>query len=1211
MKKPDKNSSAPIQSTGSSFAPIQNGDSFSNQAEQAESITQARVMAVFQELGYEDLGNWQDRPGNSNIEETYLRAFLTRQEIPEHWQDKAIRELRQAADLPQSLYDRNQAVYEKLRYGAKVQPDASEKNKTVGLIDWQHPEQNHFAVAQEVSVRCFRDKRRTKRPDIVLYVNGIALAILELKKSDVGLSKAIRQHLYNQQDEFIGHFFSTMQLVMVGNDSQGIRYGTIETNEQFFSAWKEPDNGISPISGNLLDRHLRQLCSKARFLELIHDFIVFDVGIKKLCRHNQYFGVKAAQDFVRRREGGIIWHTQGSGKSLTMLWLAKWLLENMENARILIITDRIELDEQIQRIFLGVQEKIYRTKSNADLVQVLNQSTPFVICSLIHKFKARKEKQDRENQAKQDQPNQANQDQTDQSHENREEATHQDREETAQGDLQEIRQALPLDFVAKGNLFVFVDECHRTQAGDGDKNSERDEAGECHKGGEFHKAMKAILPNALFIGFTGTPILKADKIRTHELFGRYIHIYKFNEAVQDGMVVDLCYEAREIREETLTSEKIDHWFEEKTRGMSELAKAQLKRRWITIQQVESAFPRLQRIVDEIVEDMQHEPILASGKGNAMLVASSIYDACRFYELFSRTILAGKCAVITSYRPCQDDLKGEETGKGQTMKQVQYEVITRMVNDWFAHQTKGNTDQQKAKNGNARKKPKNGADNSKPRNGADRKELEDGTAHQKNKNNAAREEPEDYIAKTDLFEQEARQKFITQPGEMRLLIVVDKLLTGFDAPPATYLYIDKTMQDHGLFQAICRVNRLCGEEKKYGYIIDYRQLCENLTKAVHDYTTSADHALAGYDPEDVQGLLQDWKTKARGRLETAREAVKYLCEKVVEAYPRQDSRGKPANYTHDHLGDYTHDHTSDYDNGRADRHDAVHDGWPALEAYLRYFGATEAGNIQQLQANEPKRVAFYQAAKELFRAYENAERHLAKLDYSVEESKIIAREVKHFKTVYHAIQLHSGDVVDLKQYEPDMLKMMDTYITADPSQKIADLDGFTLVQLLAQHGEKIMEDLPEAIRKNPIAMTETIENNVRRIIIEQHPINPKYYESMSALLDALILEQRQKQLEYRQYLAKLMALAKKVVSPTSGKKYPTSLDTPRKRAFFDNLGEDEDLAIRVDTQINRVKKDGWTSNVVKEREVQYAIEDVIPDKVLAQNILELAKKYEHG
>ncbi len=700
-----------------------------------EKKTQNRIISLFvQRLKYVYKGNLIDCPNNANIEPEWLTSWLMKQGVSEYLITKALDELNKVAtDTSKCLYDRNKAVYNLLRYGVKVRPGVGENHVTVWLIDWKHPENNDFALAEEVSIQGANAKANSKRPDIVIYINGIALAVLELKRSSVSVSEGIRQNLDNQEKTFIRPFFSTLQWVMAGNDAEGLRFGTIETPEKYYLRWVE-ETGTYASEANWLDRQLLQVFDKARFIELIHDFVVFDAGIKKLCRQNQYFGVKAAQDFIVRREGGIIWHTQGSGKSLTMVWLAKWILENRLEARVLIITDRTELDEQIEKVFKGVNLEIYRTKSGADLIGKLNRTEESLLCSLVHKF-GRKDKEEAEN------------------------------DEGIKAFIQSI-QHLPQDFKAKGDLYVFVDECHRTQSGD------------------LHKAMKGILPNALFIGFTGTPLLKADKAKSIEVFGRYIHTYRFDQAVREGVVLDIRYEARDIDQKLTNLDKVDHWFESHTQGLNDYAKAQLKQKWGTMQRVLSSKSRLEEIVKDIVFDMYTRPRLMDGHGNAMLVAGSIYEACKFYELFAKTELKDKCAIITSYAPKAEDIKGETTGEGETDNVFKYGVYCQMLADWF------DEPQEKA------------------------------------------------IKKAEQFEKDAKKKFIDEPGQMKLLIVVDKLLTGFDAPSATYLYIDKEMRDHGLFQAICRVNRLDGDDKDYGYVIDYKDLFKSLEGAVKDYTNGA-------------------------------------------------------------------------------------------------------------------------------------------------------------------------------------------------------------------------------------------------------------------------------------------------------------------------------------------------------------------------------------
>ncbi len=1007
---------------------------------QLERATQDRVVKVFcQQLGYTYLDNWKDRPDNSNIEAFYLRRFLKKQGHDERMMSKALYELEKVAgDQTRSLYDLNKEVYGLLRYGVKVRPDVGENMETVRLIDWEHPLENDFALAEEVTVK----GENTKRPDVVLYVNGIALGVLELKRSVVSVSEGIRQNIANQDKQFILPFFTTMQMVMAGNDSEGLRYGTIETPETQYLTWKEESTIENP-----LDRQIIQLCEKTRFLELIHNFIVFDGGIKKLARPNQYFGVRAAQERVRRREGGIIWHTQGSGKSLTMVWLAKWIRENVRDARVLIITDRTELDEQIERVFKGVNEKIYRTKSGKDLLEKLNASLPWLLCSLIHKF-AGKEESD------------------------------------VSGFIKEVKRNIPPGFKAKGDIYVFVDECHRTQSG------------------ELHEAMKLILPNAMFIGFTGTPLLKNDKEKSVEIFGKYIHTYKFDEAIIDKVVLDLRYEARNIEQSLTSPNKIDQLFEIKTRGLNDTARAQLKQKWGTLQKVFSSQSRLEKIVADIMFDMDIQPRLQSGRGNAMLVSGSIYQACKFYELFTSRGF-DKCAIVTSYKPSAKDIKGEKTGaEGLTEKLRQYEIYNKMLD--------GKT--------------------------------------------------------PEAFEQEVKKKFIEEPGQMRLLIVVDKLLTGFDAPSATYLYIDKQMRDHGLFQAICRVNRLDGVDKDYGYIVDYKDLFKSLEGSIQDYTSAA---LDGYEKKDVEGLLSERKEKARERLQDAREAIKALCEAV----------NPPKGTTE----------------------------------YIHYFCARDTADKNALKENEPKRVLLYKLTASLIRAFANIANELAEAGYSAQEIAQIKQEADYYETVRREVKLASGDYIDMKVYEPAMRHLIDTYIRAEDSVTLSAFDKVPLLQLIVERGAGALDTLPEGIRKNKEAMAETIENNLRKVIVNERPINPVYYDKMSELLDTLIQERQNQAQEYEQYLKEIVKLVGQVQNPSSGTDYPASLNTFAKRAIYETLAsystipDNEQLANEVDRAIRRTKKDGWHGNKIKEKEVRNEIRKLLPDDSITNTIFDIVKK----
>ncbi|NBC03766.1 MAG: HsdR family type I site-specific deoxyribonuclease [Bacteroidetes bacterium] len=981
---------------------------------QIERSSQNRIVQLFKDrLDYDYLGDWQDREDNINVEEEYLRPFLKRQGYQSTKIDKAVHELTKAAGVQtEDLYDSNKAVYRMLRYGVSVRAAVGQNSETVHFIDWKNTENNHFAIAEEVSVKGVNNKR----PDLVLYINGIALGVIELKRSKVSVEEGIRQNLDNQTDNFIKPFFNTIQLVMAGNDTAGLRYGTTKTPEKYHQEWKETTDEEFEY---LLDKHLVQLCEKNRLLEIIHDFIIFDGGNKIVCRPHQYFGVKASQTNVRDHKDGIIWHTQGSGKSLTMVWLAQWIRENVTDSRVVVITDRTELDRQITNVFNDAEEPMERATSGADLIDKLNKHEIPLISSLVHKFGTREE-----------------------------------------GDiedyLEDIQKHLPRNFKAKGDIFVFVDECHRTQSG------------------KLHKAMKAILPDAMFIGFTGTPLLKQDKKTSLEVFGPYIHTYKFDEAVEDNVVLDLRYEARDIDQHISDQESIDEWFDSKTKGLNDLAKIELKKRWGTMKKVLSSKDRLNKIVTDIFKDFQVMPRISDGKGNAMLVASSVLEACKYYELFQSTDLKDHCAVVTSFQPNPNDIKGEETGEGETEEQLKYRIYTDML---------------------------------------------DGKS-------------------TEEFEEEAKRKFIHEPARMKLLIVVDKLLTGFDAPPATYLYIDKSMQDHGLFQAICRVNRLDDESKEYGYIIDYKDLFKSLEESINTYTSGA---FEGYDDTDVEGLLKDRYEQAKERLDDALDKVVALCEPV---HPKTQ------------------------------------------KAFRKFFGCDfEGKSDEELKEDEEKRVNLYKMVSSLVRAYTDIANEMSKAGYTDHEAQEIKRQVTFYSDLKEEIKQASGDYIDLKSYEPGMRNLIDMYIDADHSRKISQLDDFTLVDLIVNKGLSSLDDvLSQNIREDEEAVAETIENNIRKVIIEERPGNPKYFEKMSELLEELIEQRKKAAAEYARYLEKLAELARKVKRVDGQDRYPTNVQSSAQKALYDNLNYDEKLALTIDNTVKYTAKDGWRENKIKQRQV---------------------------
>lgn len=1014
---------------------------------QVEQKTQNRVIQFFQNtLNYRYLGDLSGQD-NKNIREDDLTTWLAKRGVSDDLIKGAIMLLQKENYVGggRRLYDANQAIYRLLRYGAKVKTGVGEQTQTVWLIDWNNPHNNDFAIGEEVSIK---GVAYNKRPDLVLYVNGIALAVIELKRSSVSVSEGIRQNLSSQHKDFAEAFFTTVQLVMAGNDTQGIRYGVIETGEKYYLQWKEDGK----IQGDL-DTDLQSLCEKSRFLALIHDFMVFDAGIKKTCRPNQYFGIQAAQAKIANNEGGIIWHTQGSGKSLTMVWLAQWILEQGGGSRVLIITDRTELDEQIEKVFSNTNHTIYRTTSGKNLLGVLGEYQPSLICSLVHKF-GRKGAED-------------------------------DQDDSELNDyLREIK-ACASDFAPKGKLFVFVDECHRTQSG------------------KLHEAMKMLLPEAVFIGFTGTPLLKSDKKKSVEVFGGYIHTYKFDEAVKDGVVLDLLYEARDIEQSLSSRKRIDDWFENKTRGLTDIAKTQLKQRWGTMQKLMSSKNRLEKIVDDILLDMDSKPRMSDGRGNAILVCSSVYQACQTYELFSKTPLKDKVAIVTSFKPNANAIKGELSGNGQSEEEYKYKIYRKMIADYFRL-------------------------------------------------------PENQIGdkETEKFEIDVKKRFIEQPAQIKLLIVVDKLLTGFDAPSATYLYIDKPMADHNLFQAICRVNRLDGDSKTYGYIVDYRDLFKSLEKAFTDFTQEA---FGEYEAEDVKGLLQDRLAIAKADLETAWEAVQMIVENVLA--PKD------------------------------------------LSAYKAYFCGQDTHSNLATEF-QTRRLAFYQAVVKLIRAYSAIANELVLAGCSEQEAVAWHERVEKFTQLRDDIKIASGDYVDLKAVDADMRYLINQYVRAEDSEKIADFENKGLLQLLVEKQENIQDNLPPNIASDPNGMAEAIENNVRRKIVDENPINPKYYEQMSVLLDELIEQRRKGVLNYQDYLRKIAQLAKQVICPPQSD-YPKTINTAGKQAIFDNFCQDENWVNRLHDAIQAHKQDGYLNNRMKQRHLKNQLNPLFDEQGLnADDVLAL-------
>lgn len=1025
-----------------------------------ERPVQNRLLTLFKEnLKYEYLGNYEYRTCNRNIERKLLFDYLmSTQKWSKDEAKRAITKLeKEAYCTPQNMQEKNEKVYSLLRYGVNISPDVGTKKITVNLIDWEHPDKNQFYIAEEVTINSSTPDSFTKRPDLVIYVNGIALAVMELKRSKVSVHDGIRQTIGNQQENFIRPFFSTVQLLFAGNDSQGLYYGVIDTPEKFWLRWKEPDASIP----NELDRSVTQWFNKERLLEMIHDFLVFDAGVKKVCRPNQYFAVKAAQPRCEKKEGGVIWEAQGSGKSLIMVWLAEWIHENIDNSRVVIITDREELDEQISDGFKDTGETIARAKSGAGLIGMLNEEAPWLLCTLIHKF-GKKNVEGKGDMAgvKSEIP--------------------------LEKYLEEIVAQLPQGFKAKGNIFVFIDECHRTQ------------------GGYLHEAMKTIMgKDVMMIGFTGTPLLHTQKKDTWQTFGPLIHAYRFNEAVEDGVILDLRYESRKVDQFLGNKDKIDAWFEKKTKGLNKVAAARLKGRWATMQNIFSSRQRIDAVVGDICLDMDTTPMLVNRRGNAILVADSIYQACRYWDAFQKTALKGHCAVITSFEAKADDINMASSGENESEDEYKYRIY---------------------------------------------KEMTDG--HKS----------------VSAFEAYAKKEFIDHPKNMRLLIVVDKLLTGFDAPSACVLYIDKHMENHNLFQAICRVNRVDGDDKEYGYIVDYQNLFECISGAIGDYTSDG-AALSGYDKEDIEGYIKEKNKACRKDLEEAKEQVEALLALV---HPQ------------------------------------------TREGFFRYFvyddNAPEEEMDKQLDDNAEKRSKLYKYVRRYLNCYANLANSLEDMGYSEAERKEYAECAKKYDALKREIELRSNDHIDMRRYEPDMRQVLDLYVKAEDSEVIAKLDDTSFLDIVAAQNEEQLNDLPDELKDEyGRASAETVEANLREVIRKDSPFNPAYYGKLSIILQELIDKRKKEMLDYEEYMKELIELVKKARGK-SANSYPESIKTPGMRALYDNLGQNEYLAIRAHEVIKENALVGFRDNRLKQRKLIKALAKLLGDE-MAQKIYDIIKLHD--
>ena len=638
---------------------------------------------------------------------------------------------RATEDLDEPLTDglvrTSEKIYDALLLG-KSYPETVGDGKMLSFnlryIDWDNPQNNVFHVTEEFAVDS-QDRQHNARPDIVLFINGIPFAVIECKAPHIPVEEAVGQMIRNQQAAYIPHLFKFAQLVVTTNKN-AVKYATAGTPKKFWSVWKEQDDEWLQTRLKALvpdrmpteqDRNIVSLFSPERVYELIRYFVLFDANVKKVCRYQQFFAVReimktiAESDEHGNRQSGVIWHTQGSGKSLTMVMLAKYILMELKDChpRVVIVTDRKELDAQIAATFAHTRLTPARATSGRHLVELVNSARADVITSIINKFNT-VERQEVKNPSR--------------------------------------------------DIFVLVDESHRSNYG------------------LMATRMRSVFPNACYIGFTGTPLMKSEK-NTMARFGRLIHKYTIRDGVEDGAIVPLIYEGRFV-EQKVDEENIDLWFKQTTRRLTEAQREDLRRKWSSIRRLTSTDARIKRIALDISEHFI-EGYKDTGF-KAMLATNYKRDAIRYLECFEQ-FGDLNCAVVISPPDMREGVDDADEGAD--------DLVVSFWNKMMQQ-----------------------------------------------------------YGDADRYEEAIKNRFCD--GEIDILIVCSKLLTGFDAPLCQVLYIDKELKEHGLLQAIARTNRL-HEGKDYGLIVDYRGLIEKLDTAMDMYSGAG---LENFDGGDLKGVVVD-------------------------------------------------------------------------------------------------------------------------------------------------------------------------------------------------------------------------------------------------------------------------------------------------------------------------------------------------------------------
>lgn len=919
---------------------------------------------------------------------------------------QAIKDLNE--DLVTGLISTNEKIYDLLTLGKSYQEnmvDGTKRSFDIKYIDFEHPENNDFYITEEFSVLRMNGKDYA-RPDIVLFVNGIPLAVIECKDASVPIIQAISQNIRNQKPDYIPQLFKFIQIVMAANKNE-TKYATCGTPDKFWSTWNEQyvekQNELlnKTVIGRQVtkqDRDIISLFEKERFLELIKDFIIFEAGKKKICRYQQYFAVKAMLEKIKHdKKGGVVWHTQGSGKSITMVYITKKLMEDKEiqNPQVVIVTDRVDLDKQIHKTFNRIGVEAARATTGNNLTDLIKNEKIRVITTVVNKF------------------------------------------ETV------VKSGISVDAL---NTFILVDEGHRTQYG------------------EINRRMQEVFKGAIYISFTGTPIMKRDR-NIFDKFGGLIHKYSLDDALKDKSIVPLIYEGKMVDQE-VSKEAIDMRLDMLTRNLTSEQKTEVMKKWSRFEKVASSEQRLELIAWDIASN--YNQTLKGTGFNAMLACNKKVEAVKYYNIFKDEFPELEVAVVISSPDMREGEGSIDEDTNDIVKKFYINAISNYKNE-------------------------------------------------------------------EEYEETIKSKFIN--GDIDILIVVDKLLTGFDAPKASTLYLDKQIKEHNLLQAIARVNRLC-DGKDYGYIVDYRGLLGELDKALTMYQEAG---LEEFNEEDIKSSVYYIDTEINNMFE-AYEDLKELFKDIKNKNDLEE-----------------YEILLEYEKIRKDFYNK-----------LCKFGS-------MLGIILPSDQAYYKVGKE-----------------KISE---LRKALAFYQKLRATVKLRYSETIDHKEYEAKMQKLLDNYVVAKEMMRITEPVDITDAENFDKELEKMGTDRgkADAIRTR---LTRTISEKSKEDPAYYKKFSTRIEETIEAYRNRRITDSEylQKMQDIKEDFRKGnsgISYPTNITTENSrafyGVIYDKLIPRMKENANIEEIGE---IALTIQREIESKIKRDWHYNTDIHNEIAQAIDDTI-------------------